>query len=79
MQLDFRIGGSPAQARQCTVLGLAEQRRLRARQDQREARREVGPRAGTHRRLGELGQRGIAVLEEGLRIELDFARGRGEA
>ena len=58
---------------------LAEQRRLRAGQDQREARRQVGPRHRADRRLLEIGQRRVAVVEEGLRIELDLARRRGEA
>ena len=68
-----------AQAGQCAALGLAEQRRFRAGQDEREARREVGPRFRTDLRLFEIGQWRVAVIEQGLREELDFARRRGEA
>jgi len=57
MQLDFGIESALAQAGKRAMLGLAEQRRFRAGQDQWEARRQIGPRDRADRRLCELGPR----------------------
>ena len=40
---------------------------------------KIGPRHRADLRLLEIGQWRVAVIEEGLRIELDLARGRCEA
>ena len=55
MQFDFRMRSTPAQRWQGAVLGLAEKRRLRAGQDQRETRRQIGPRHRADLRLLEIG------------------------
>ena len=78
MQLHFRMQRAFAQTRQRTVLGLAKQCRFCARQNQREARSQIRPCDQPDRRLHEVWQWRIALLKEGLRIELDLARRRGE-
>src|SRR5262249_25210888 len=79
MQLDLRIGSAFAKARELAMLSLAEQRRLGARQDQRKTRRQIGPRHRADPRLVELWQRRVAMLQKGLRVDLDLARGSGKA
>src|SRR5262249_47385916 len=74
MQLHFRVRRALAETRERVMLRLAEDGGFRARQDEREARGQVGPRDGTDFGLREVGQWRVAVIEEGLRIELDLAR-----
>src|SRR5207253_2008964 len=51
VQFDLWVERALAQARQRALLRLTEQGRLRAGQDEREARREIGPRHRADRRL----------------------------
>src|SRR5689334_9426856 len=67
MQLDLGILRALAQARQATMLALAEHRWLRASENQRIARHEIGPTHGTDLRLDEVGKCRIAMIEKGFR------------
>jgi len=73
--LEARMRGALAQARQRAMLALAEQARLRAGQDQRKERGEIGACCRANLWLLENGQRRVAVIEKGLRIEFDLTRG----
>ena len=79
MQFDFRVAGALAQAGQGAVLALAELAALGAGQDQRVALGEIRPGEWADQRLLEVRQRRVAVIEEGLGVELDLTRRRGEA
>jgi hypothetical protein len=55
------------------MLGLAKRGRFRVGQNQWKLRGQIGPSDRADRRLGELRQRRVAVLEECLGIEFDLA------
>src|SRR5512147_664451 len=79
MQLDLGVHRLAPQAGKRTVLALAEQGVLRAREDQRIALHEIRTGRRTDQRLMVLRQRRIAVCKQGFRVQLDLARGRVEA
>ena len=79
IQLDLRIQCALAQARQRTMLGLTKQTGLRARQDQREGRGQVGAGDRADGWFDKVRHGRIAVIKEGLGPEFDFPRGRREA
>src|SRR5262245_25699584 len=60
------------------MLALAEQGGLGTGQHQGEVRGEVRPCHGANRRLDEIGQRRVAMLQESFGIEFYPARWRGE-
>src|SRR5690606_41279588 len=76
MHFDLRIGRPAAQARQLTVLRLAEQRALGAREDQGVALCELRHCPLPHQGVFEMGKRRMAMLEQKLRVEFDLS-GRG--
>jgi len=79
VQLDHRVGHRAPQPRQVAVLAVAELRHLGRGQHQRVALRQVGAAERPHRRLLELGQRRVAMLEEALGVDLNAPGGRREA
>jgi hypothetical protein len=79
VELDLQLRGAFAQDRQCTMLGLANQCRLRTRQNQRKVRCQIGPSHWADRWLRELRQWRVGVLEKRLRIEFPFPRWGGKA
>src|SRR5215475_5642383 len=79
--VDVKLGvcGTAAQAGQTAVLTLAIERILSAGQDKRIARHEPGLGTMAYERFLVMGQRRVAMLEQGFREELDPARRGVEA
>ena len=73
------LGRGCAQAGDLAVLGLTEEQRLGAREDQRVARCQVRPGERAERRLVVGRQRRVPMLAQRLGIQLDHAGGRLEA
>src|ERR1700730_9791149 len=79
MQFDLRMQCALAQAQQCTMLALAKQAGLGARQDQRIGSGKVGARNRADWRFDKVRKRRITVVKKGLGPEFHFPRRRREA
>jgi hypothetical protein len=78
MDLDLRFPCFAPHTGDVAMLRLAEPQRLRRRQDEREALRQVGTRARTDSGFFEGWQWRVAGGQERLRVQLDLAGGRAE-